>query len=297
MPIDLWRKWMARATVGILVVFSGACLLLWGTGQLAPPSTSAVFWSTAWSVVFMMVLVCALLIVASTGTEFLVWFSVGSLGAALGWVLGIYASPSSPEQASHFTELRTVVTGLGLGAVVTQLSALWQKLIEGNDPRIFQRRYAIPVLLFLGTGLISVAAQYNIRENAAGTVVVTLTDEAALERDASSHLPILNGPKELHFTAMVDHPGDSLVDSWYLDSNDEEVRRDIRDRKITIDPKEGNGTNSKDALVKNSLPEGPRGRKLKVVALSHWNHAWQGVYLLQLGTTPVQVASAKTATK
>ena len=145
------------------------------------------------------------------------------------------------------------------------------------------------MLLFFGTGLISVAAQYNIRENAAGAVVVSLQNEGTLERDASSHLRVLNGPQSLQFVAMVDHPGDSTVDKWDLDSDDADVRRDVHDQKLEIDPKAG--------ILKSSLPAGTRGKILKVIAFSHWNHAWQGVYLLQLGSAPVQVASTNVPVK
>jgi hypothetical protein len=288
MPTDQWRKWTAGALGGILAVFSLACLCLWYSGQLLPPSTSAVFWSAAWSVVFMLVLVCVILIVAGTGTEFLAWFSVGSLGAALGWILGIYASPSSPEEASHFTQLGTAVTALVSGALVTHLGALWQKLIDGDDPRILQKRYAIPLLIFLGTGLISVAAQYNIRENAPAPVVVSLQDPSALSRDASTNLPIWEG-QQLQFAALVSHSSDPSVDEWYLDSDNVDVKQAIQEGKLAIDPKRG--------LAKSSL-DGARGDKtVRVIALSHWNHAWQGQYELQLGVKPAQTAKAATAPK
>jgi hypothetical protein len=58
--------------------------------------------------------------------------------------------------------------------------------------------------------------------------------------------------------------------------------------KIEIDPKAG--------VLKSSLPTGTERKIPRVIAFGHWNHAWQGAYLLQLGSAPVQVASAKTAT-
>jgi hypothetical protein len=282
------EKWTAGALGGILAAFSIACLFLWYWSQLSPPSTSAVFWSAAWSVVFM-VLVSVLLVVASTGIEFLAWFSVGSLGAALGWILGIYISPSSPEEASHFNQLGTAVAGLVSGAIVTHIGALWQKLIDGSEPRILQKRYAIPVLIFLGTGLISVAAQYNIRESTGAPVVVSLRHPVALARDQSSHLSVLEGQQSVQFFALVDHPADATVDEWRLDSDYEDVRRDIQDKKLAIDPKRG--------VLTSSLQGATGDKTLKVIAVSHWNHAWQGQYLVQLGTKPVQTAKATTAAK
>src|SRR5262245_57375057 len=186
----------------------------------------------------MLVLVCVLLVVASRGIEFLSWCAVGSLGAALGWVLGIYISPASPEEASQFNRLGTVVASLVSGAVVTHLGALWQKLIEGAEPRILQRRYAVPVLIFLGTGLMSIAAQYNVRAPASPAVVVGLQDPTALTRDPTSQRPVLDGQKGVQFVAMVSFPDDAAVDEWHLESDDA-GRQDIQDGKVSIDPKLG----------------------------------------------------------
>src|SRR5262245_8666365 len=299
MQTDQWRKWTAGALAGVLAIFSLACLGLWYSGQLSPPSTSAVFWSVAWSLLFMLVLVCVLLVVASTGIEFLTWFSVGSLGAALGWILGIYISPASPEEASQFNRLGTAVAGLVSGAVVTHLGALWQKLIEGAEPRILQKRYAIPVLIFLGTGLISIAAQYSIRANAPAAVVVGPQDPTALTRDPTSQRAVLDGQKFVQFVAVVSFPEDAGVDEWHLQSDGSgkhEVRDEkdgkklcIEDGKLCIDQKRG--------LLESSISGAAGDRTVKVVALSHWNHAWQGRYEVQLGMKPAPSQETKTAAK
>jgi len=292
---DQWRRWTAGALGGILALFSIACLGLWYTGQLSPPSTSAVFWSVAWSLVFMLVLVCVLLVVASTGIEFLTWFSVGSLGAALGWILGIYISPATPEEASQFNRLGTAVAGLVSGAVVTHLGALWQKLIEGDEPRILQKRYAIPVLIFLGTGLISIAAQYSIRENVPAAVVVGLQDPTALTRDPTSQRPVLENQKPVQFLAVVSFPDDPAVDEWRLES-DEGGTQEFQDGKLCIEAGKL-CIDQKRGLLESSISGAHGDRTVKVVALSHWNHAWQGQYEVQLGMKPAPSQATKTAAK
>jgi hypothetical protein len=281
------QTWQKAILISIPATLIGLALVAWRLGFAAPPSTHAVFWSASWGIAFMLVLLGVLAAVASSGNEFLIWFVLGSLGAASGWVIGILVSPYSTAEASRFSEIRTTLLGLISGAAATQLGALWQKLVDGPSPRIFQKVYAIPVILFASTCLISMAVQYNIREYGGATVVIGGVELSALPTDGTSHLHVWNG-RPLVLSGLTSYEEDPTVE-WSVEVGESDLAK-----KVHIDAR--SGTLSSDPELTANDRKGDK--TVIITAMSHWNHTWRAELPLQVGARPVaapkDVAESKT---
>lgn len=279
--LDTWKK------VGLAMVpatLAGFGVAAWLAGFAVPAESSAVFFAGAWGIVFMVLLLVILLLVAEKPADFLLWFGVGSVGAAAGWVVGILVSPASEKEATYFSSVQSTLLGLMSGALATQVGALWQKLIEGSDPKIFRRAYAVPLLIFAASSLVSSAVQFNIRAYGRPSIIVNAPDWAALPIDAHTKHKVWDGKRDLRFSALVGFPSETGVE-WSLQPakvDDDAVHEAIRSKAVHINRRRGRLKAKRPRDVMDLA-----GKVVHVVAQSRWNHDWSTMMPVQLGTAKV----------
>jgi hypothetical protein len=114
---------------------------------------------------------------ATNAQDFFISIVLGATGAALGWIIGIMATPQTMDEARAFGEYKTAIVGFLSGFAASKLSRIFDVLTDsaaGTEPKLFRRGYLLRILLFSSSFFVSLGAQYNIRQYASGSVIVTV---------------------------------------------------------------------------------------------------------------------------
>ena len=228
--------------------------------KLAPGAatfTAAQMWSALWGVLFLLSILIVCVLAAEDQRDFLNLFVLAATGGALGWVIGIVATPQSSDESRVFGEYKTAIVGFLSGFAASKLSRLFDIVTDapgGGTPKIFQRVYLSRILLFSCSFLVSVAAQYNVRQYGAGSVLVA-ADPAS--RDVKTGEVQAHAGKSIQFSGISSYDQDGSV-QWSV--SDPGI--------VTIDG--GTGLfcfeHSKRANDKQVV---------QVLATSRWNHTTQ----------------------
>jgi hypothetical protein len=171
--------------------------------------------------------------------EFLRLFGFGAAGAALGYLTGIWLAPFDTAEENRFAKAQSVVASVFAGAVGTKLLSLWDSLTSGNNPKILDPAYHLPVLSAVVSYLIGLAAFYTIRTMGDGGVRVTirprLVDWIGPDHKRNS-TGVLEGT-EVRFSAFADFIDDVSV-TWDLKPG-EHIEALVKDGQGAWDAKSG----------------------------------------------------------
>jgi hypothetical protein len=134
--------------------------------------TKAEEWASTWTVVLSLAVIIVLIVASKDYAEFLNYFVIALCGGALGWVIGILASPSTAEEAQTFGEYKTAIVGFLSGFALSKMNDFWNMLKAGNPPMLLSPGVLNRVLLFFGVMAMLIAQQYNVRQAGIGQVIV-----------------------------------------------------------------------------------------------------------------------------
>jgi hypothetical protein len=250
-----WRLWIVGLTVGCVVLIISAFLAESSILPQSDPFSSAQFWSAVWGVAFLIVTLGVCVISAEDEKDFFATFLLATTGAGLGWVIGILATPHGSDEAAVFGQYRTAIVGFLSGFAASKISRVWDLLTDSSKPdqppKLFTRLYLTRVLVFACCFLISLAAQYNIRQYGSATII---TSAAVGGTDSGLGDIYVHPCKTLQFTGLASYPKDSTV-KWSIN--------DSSAAQITPDGRLFFGNPEK---LKNS-------KEIAVTARSEWNHS------------------------
>ena len=109
---------------------------------------------------------------ASNTKQFLVLFANGLIGAASGYLAGVWLAPGR-SQARRFDQARNLVTPLLAGVAGAKLLTLWDTLTKPDTLLIFQPDYYLPFASLLAAFLIAFVAFHMLRHSAGGRVHIS----------------------------------------------------------------------------------------------------------------------------
>jgi len=138
--------------------------------------SGALIAAAAWGLIGFALLLLFLLGASESRTQFLVLFGFGALGAALGYLTGVWLAPSSLSEENRFMKAQSLVATLLAGAFGTKLLSLWDSLTTGDHKLIFEPAYFLPVICGLVGYFVALAAFYTIRSVDGGQVRITAID-------------------------------------------------------------------------------------------------------------------------
>jgi hypothetical protein len=136
-------------------------------------------WPSLWTVVLCVAVIAILIKTAGSWATFLNYFLFALCGGTLGWIVGILASPATADEARVFGEYKTAIVGFLSGFAISKINDLWKMLSSGTPPLLLNPAVLNRLLLFSGMFLLLVAQQYNVRQSAAGAVIVSASVEPA----------------------------------------------------------------------------------------------------------------------
>jgi hypothetical protein len=82
-------------------------------------------------------------------------------GACLGWVLGMFFSPTSPGEQQTFLNAKTALVGILSGYVLSKLQSLFDTALK--DGKILTQRFMVLGLIFFSSMTFTAAAVYSNR--------------------------------------------------------------------------------------------------------------------------------------
>ena len=254
---------MSNRLLGAIVVIA-LVGVLGAAYAIAHSSANRDIWSSLWTVVLGALLTVAILSAADSKQSFLNYLLFAVSGGAIGWVVGILATPATADEERIFGEYKTAIVGFISGFAVSKANDVWRLLTEGSTPRLFSMNVLTRVLLFVSMFFLLVAQQYSVRKADAGRVLVSAMVEppAALLQRTLGTLSVKPGA-ELSLKGAAAYPDMDVDWSVRHDSKLAEV--------VTL-------TGSTLAVPDVSqLQEIQSGDVVSVVATSRWNRSTQGV--------------------
>lgn len=130
-------------------------------------------WASIWTVILGLAFFVVLWLTTETKAVFLNYFLFALCGGAMGWVIGVLASPATAEEARTFGDYKTAIVGFVSGFAVTKINDLWRMLSEGDQPRVLNPGVLNRLLIFFGFFFLLVAQQYNTRQGHLGQIIVS----------------------------------------------------------------------------------------------------------------------------
>lgn len=126
-----------------------------------------------WGSIGFALLLFYLLGAAQDPSQFLTFFGFAALGAALGYLAGVWLAPASLSEENRFAKAQNLIATLLAGALGTKLFSLWDDLTSGEHKLIFEPAYYLPLLCSLVGFFIALAAFYTLRSFSSGQVKIT----------------------------------------------------------------------------------------------------------------------------
>jgi len=158
-----------KKSILLLVTVIGMFLLsLWAKGLWFPGMSNSIYYPTVWALIWAGVAfwLAEDLSNSSVG-KFPVYILSGAIGAAAGWLIGIYFFPKNADEAARFQTIGSVIGTFLSGYLLKEFGDVWKYLATpasaGATPPILQtprREYAA---FFLASLLISGGVQYGMR--------------------------------------------------------------------------------------------------------------------------------------
>lgn len=88
---------------------------------------------------------------------------VGIMGSALGWIVGILASPYSADERSSFSDLAKLIYGFLSGYILSKLDPLISHLLTPNSIQSIEGHYAALVPFGVTSFVVAVGVTYVTR--------------------------------------------------------------------------------------------------------------------------------------
>jgi hypothetical protein len=92
-------------------------------------------------------------------------------GACLGWVLGMFFSPTSPGEQQTFLNAKTALVGILSGYLLSKLQSTFDAALK--DGKILNQRFLLLALIFLSPMIFTAAAVYSNRAYPQQAVLVS----------------------------------------------------------------------------------------------------------------------------
>jgi hypothetical protein len=216
-------------------------------------------WPSLWTVVLGVAVVAILIKTSGSWETFLNYFLFALCGGTLGWIVGILASPATAQEERVFGDYKTAIVGFLSGFALTKINDLWKVVTSGTPPLLLNPAVLNRLLLFCGMFLLLVAQQYNVRQSAAGAVIVSASVEpaSALVNQTQGTISVKPGSKVTLKGAAAFQEMD--ID-WSLTQDGSAFSK-----AVTLD---------KDVLtIPDALNDVKQGDKVTLVATSRWNRS------------------------
>jgi hypothetical protein len=168
------KNWILIGSIAVTGIAAAMLFFIWPYH-----TTRTEVWASFWAILVGVTVTIVLLATAPDKKEFLNYFLFALCGGALGWVIGIVASPATSEEERVFGEYKTAIVGFLSGFAVSKINDLWKLLSEGPQPRLFTPGVLNRVLLFFGIFFLLVANQYNLRQANIGQLIVSASVQPA----------------------------------------------------------------------------------------------------------------------
>jgi hypothetical protein len=230
-------------------------------------------WSSLWTVVLGVSIALTMLAASQSNESFLNLLLFAVCGGAVGWVVGIMATPATADEERIFGEYKTAIVGFLSGFAVSKFNDVWRILTEGTTPRLLSRNVLTRLLLFWSLFFLLVAQQYNVRRSAAGRILVSTFVEPA-----SAMVQQTLGTVTVRPGATVTLKGAAAYPNmevdWSLVQDTALAKAStLTDSTLTVPEV------SKLADVKN-------GEAASVIATSRWNHSTRETLRIMLVKEP-----------
>ena len=189
---------LAAAFVALVLAYMNRAALL----------EKAEAWPSLWTVALSLALIVTLMVTSKDYADFLNYFIIALCGGALGWVVGILASPMTAEEAQTFGEYKTAIVGFLSGFAASKINDLWNMLKEGNPPRLLTPGVLNRVLIFFGVMALLIAQQYNVRQSGVGRLIVSAASDppAAIVSRTAVSVTVKPGFKTLTLNGAASYP-------------------------------------------------------------------------------------------
>jgi hypothetical protein len=205
-----WKLSYLGYSILVCIVMAVAFAFVYGPGQGA--EQAAVTWGSISFALFLFFFLGA----SQNTREFLEFFLFGCIGAASGYLTGVWLAPSSTSEETRFARAQGMIATIAAGALGTKFLSLVDVLTDGKkDALIFDAKFYFPILSTLAGYLIALSAFYTIRTFGEGVVRIT-SPKLSSWSDASGKGD--NGvPADLkvQFSGAANFPDDMSV-SWSL---------------------------------------------------------------------------------
>jgi hypothetical protein len=212
---------------GVTVAVIVACLVVLYLSLVAShvfPEPDPTFWYSGWVLILSAAVFVVLMVASQTPQEFLSYFVFALAGGAAGWITGMIASPSSPDEAKIFGEYKSAIVGFLSGFAASKISSLWDILTKDTSPRLFQRAYITRILLFTAFFGMLAAQQYLVRQSSVRRMMTAVSVEP-IEGPAKT----IKDPDSLTVS-----PGSAIILSGAADYEEIGVDWTIRDASLDV---------------------------------------------------------------
>ncbi len=208
-----WLQWHWKFTYLVWATLVCVSLAVWfgmirKTGVRNAQQAAATWGSVAFALFFFFFLGAA-----ENTKDLLKLFSFGAVGAALGYLTGVWLAPATLSEESRFAKAQTLIASVAAGAFGTKLLSVADALIDGKENALILRpEYYLPVLSFIAAYLVALAAFYTLRTLNDGLVRVTPVGEL---KDVDGKKIGLAAGQKVQFAGAANFPDDVSV-SWSL---------------------------------------------------------------------------------
>lgn len=162
-------------------------------------------------------------------------------GACLGWVLGMFFSPTSPGEQQTFLNAKTALVGILSGYLLSKLQSLFDAALK--DGKILNQRFLLLALIFFSPMIFTAAAVYSNRAYPQLAVLVSgkLNDSLWVADTGTGKYQLPLSQKKVNFEAEARFSANTAV-VWSMipvDPKAADPRDDPKPPHGSIDPNTG----------------------------------------------------------
>lgn len=208
-----WLQWHWKFTYLIWATFVCVSLAVWfgmvRKSGVRNAQQAAATWGTVAFALFFFFFLGA----AENTKDLLKLFAFGAVGAALGYLTGVWLAPANLSEENRFAKAQTLLASVAAGAFGTKLLSIADALIDGKENALILRpEYYLPVLSSVAAYLVALAAFYTLRTLNDGVVRVT---PSAQLKDVDGKKNGVAAGQKIQFAGSANFPDDVSV-AWTL---------------------------------------------------------------------------------
>lgn len=169
-------------------------------------------------------------------------------GYALGWILGMFFSPTSQSEQQTFFTAKTALIGVASGYLLSKFQTIFDKAVA--EGKVLNTQVLGFVLMFFIPLIITTAAVYNVRayKDLSVKIMPSTGDIQTKTENGTNQYSIALG-KSAHFVAEARFPTNSAV-VW------------------SVDPSDGHGTIDQYSGIFKAPDQMPSDPQVDIVAMS-----------------------------